>query len=123
VPYEAARVRVLVGLACRELGDEDSAEMELDSARWAFNQLGAAPDLAGVEAMLRRASARPVGGLTAREVQVLRLVAAGRTNRMIANDLVISEKTVARHVSNIFTKLGLSSRSAATGYTYEHDIL
>jgi ATP/maltotriose-dependent transcriptional regulator MalT len=123
VPYEAARVRVLVGLACRELGDEDSAEMELDAARWVFHQLGAAPDLAGVEALSRRASARPLGGLTAREVQVLRLVAAGKTNRMIANDLVISEKTVARHVSNIFTKLGLSSRSAATGYAYEHDLL
>lgn len=123
VPYEGARVRVLVGLACRELGDEDTAEMELDAARWVFQKLGAAPDLARVEALSRRAAAKPVGGLTAREVQVLRLVAAGKTNRAIADDLVISEKTVARHVSNIFTKLGLSSRSAATAYAYEHDLL
>ena len=123
VPYEAARVRLLVGLACRELGDEDTAEMELDAARWAFEQLGAAPDLARVEALSRRAATKPVGGLTSRELQVLRLVAAGKTNRAIADDLVISEKTVARHVSNIFTKLGLSSRSAATAYAYEHDLL
>jgi DNA-binding CsgD family transcriptional regulator len=123
VPYEAARVRVLVGLACRELGDEDSAEMELDAARWVFQQLGAAPDLALVEALSRKSATRPVGGLTAREVQVLRLIAVGKTNRAIAADLVISEKTVARHVSNIFTKLGLSSRSAATAYAYEHDLL
>jgi DNA-binding CsgD family transcriptional regulator len=123
VPYEVARVRVLVGLACRELGDEDGAEMELDAARWVFQQLGAAPDLARVEALSRPSSARPVGGLTAREVQVLRLVAAGKTNRAIAADLVISEKTVARHVSNIFTKLGLSSRAAATAYAYQHDLL
>jgi DNA-binding CsgD family transcriptional regulator len=123
VPYEASRVRVLVGLACRELGDEDSAEMELDAAHWVFQQLGATSDLARVEALSRKSAARPVGGLTAREVQVLRLVAAGKTNRAIAAALVISEKTVARHVSNIFTKLGLSSRSAATAYAYEHDLL
>ena len=123
VPYEAARVRVLVGLACRQLGDEDTAEMELDAARWVFQQLGAAPDLARVEALSQRAAIKPVGGLTAREVQVLRLVAAGKTNRAIADDLVISQKTVARHVSNIFTKLGLSSRSAATAYAYDHDLL
>jgi DNA-binding CsgD family transcriptional regulator len=123
VPYEAARVRVLVGLACRELEDEDSAEMELDAARWVFQQLSAAPDLARVEALSRKSATRPVGGLTAREVQVLRLIAVGKTNRAIAADLVISEKTVARHVSNIFTKLGLSSRSAATAYAYEHDLL
>ena len=80
--------------------------MELDAARWVFQQLGAAPDLARVEALSRQAERRATGGLTAREVQVLRLVAAGKTNRAIAADLVLSEKTVARHVSNIFTKLG-----------------
>jgi DNA-binding NarL/FixJ family response regulator len=76
-----------------------------------------------VEALSRKVAARAAGGLTAREVQVLRLVAAGKTNRAIAADLFISEKTVARHVSNIFTKLDLSSRAAATAYAYEHDLL
>jgi DNA-binding CsgD family transcriptional regulator len=122
-PYEAARVRVLIGLACRELGDEDTGAMELDAARRAFEQLGAAPDLARVEELSRRAVTEAAGGLTAREVEVLRLVAAGKTNRAIAEKLVISEKTVARHVSNIFTKLRLSSRSAATAYAYEHDLV
>ena len=107
VPYEAARVRVLIGLACRQLGDEDTALMELDAARWVFEQLGAAPDLARAQTLSRKARAKPPGGLTARELEVLRLVATGKTNRSIAADLFLSEKTVARHVSNIFTKLGL----------------
>jgi DNA-binding CsgD family transcriptional regulator len=122
-PYEAARVRVLLGLACRELGDQEGAELELDAARGVFQQLGAAPDLARVEALSRKAAPKAAGGLTVREVQVLRLVAAGKTNRAIAAELVLSEKTVARHVSNIFTKLGLSSRAAATAYAYEHDLV
>ena len=122
VPYEAARVRLLLGLACRRLGDEDAAEMEFDAARWVFNQLGAAPALAQVEVCSRRASTQPAG-LTRRELQVLRLVAAGKTNLVIASDLVISQKTVARHLSNIFAKLGLSSRSAVTAYAYEHDLV
>lgn len=122
-PYEAARVRVLIGLACREVGDKDAAEMELDAARRVFRQLGAAPDLARVEELSRTAAPKAAGGLTAREVQVLRLVAAGKTNRAIATELFISEKTVARHVSNIFTKLGLSTRAAATAYAYEHDLV
>ena len=121
-PYEAARTRILIGLACRELGDEDAAEMEFDAARWAFQQLGASPDLRRVDALTRRGG---VGseGLTPREIDVLRQLAAGRTNRAIAEELFISEKTVARHVSNIFLKLGISSRSAATAYAYEHGIL
>jgi ATP/maltotriose-dependent transcriptional regulator MalT len=123
VPYEAARARVLIGLACRQLGDEDGAEMELDAARWAFEQLGAVPDLARAQALSRKAAPKPAGGLTARELEVLRLVATGKTNRSIAADLFLSEKTVARHVSNIFTKLGLSSRAAATAYAYEHDLV
>ena len=120
-PYEGARARALMGQACRRLGDEDGAQLELDAARWIFQQLDAAPDLARVEALLRPDAAGP-GGMTARELQVLRLVATGRTNRAIAADLFLSEKTVARHVSNIFTKLGLSSRAAATAYAYEHDL-
>jgi DNA-binding NarL/FixJ family response regulator len=123
VPYEAARARVLTGLAHRGLGDEDTAAMELDAARHAFAELGAAPDLRRMEALARSAEAPSPGNLTAREVEVLRLVATGRTNRGIAERLGISEKTVARHVSNIFTKLGLSSRAAATAYAYQHDML
>ena len=123
VPYEAARVRVLIGLACRQLGDEDSADMELDAARWVFRQLDAAPDLARVEALTRKPAARAAGGLTARELQVLRLVAAGQTNRSIAADLFLSERTVERHMSNILTKLGVSSRAAATAYAYQHQLI
>ena len=123
VPYEAARVRVLIGLACRQLGDQDSAEMELDAARSVFQELGAVPDLARAQELAWKEAAKPAGGLTARELEVLRLVATGKTNRSIAADLFLSEKTVARHVSNIFSKLGLSSRAAATAYAYEHDLV
>jgi DNA-binding CsgD family transcriptional regulator len=123
VPYQAARVRVLLGVACRRLGDDEAALMEFDAAQWAFGQLGAAHDLARVQELSRTAAAEPAHGLTARELEVLRLVATGRTNRTIAAELFLSEKTVARHVSNIFGKLGVSSRAAATAYAYEHDLL
>jgi DNA-binding CsgD family transcriptional regulator len=122
-PYEAARTRVLLGRAYRELGDEGGAQMELDAARWVFQRLGAAPDLARVEDLSRKATSRATGGLTAREVEVLRLVACGKTNRAIAAELFLSEKTVARHISNIFGKLGLSSRAGATAYAYEHGLV
>ncbi len=121
-PYEAARVRVLLGLACRELGDHDGAALELDAARWVFQQLGAAPDLSRVEKLLLTRRPAAAGPLTARELEVLRLVALGKSNRAIAADLVLSEKTVARHVSNILTKLGLPSRSAATAFAYENGL-
>jgi DNA-binding CsgD family transcriptional regulator len=122
-PYEAARVRVLVGLACRQLGDRESAAMEFDAARTVFAQLGAAPDLARVEALARSGAASNAQGLTERELQVLRLLATGKTNHAIANELVLAEKTVHRHVSNIFTKLDVSSRAAATAYAYQHHLL
>ncbi|MGH3023310.1 MAG: LuxR C-terminal-related transcriptional regulator [Gaiellaceae bacterium] len=122
-PYETARARVLIAHACRALGDVDTEELELDAARVTFQELGAAPDLARVEKLARRTGPRAPGGLSAREVEVLRLVATGRTNRAIAEELVISEKTVARHVSNIFTKLHVSSRSAATAYAHQHDLV
>jgi DNA-binding CsgD family transcriptional regulator len=122
-PYETARARVLVGLAHRALGDTDTAEMELDAACRVFQQLGAAPEVARVEALSRAAAPKTAGGLTAREVQVLRLVAAGKSNRAIAADLSISEHTVARHVQNIFAKLSVSSRSAATAFAFEHGLL
>jgi DNA-binding CsgD family transcriptional regulator/tetratricopeptide (TPR) repeat protein len=121
-PYHAARARVLVALACRALGDDDGADMEFDAARSVFAQLGASPDAARAESLLRVTDGTSPGGLTAREVEVLALVATGKTNREIAAQLVISEKTVASHVSHIFTKLGLSSRAAATAYAYEHGL-
>jgi DNA-binding NarL/FixJ family response regulator len=122
-PYEAARVRVLVGQAYRLLGDEETAAMELDAARWAFERLGAEPDVAAVEALLPTAPPQPSQGLTGREIEVLALVAAGKTNRQIAGELVISEKTVARHLSNIFVKVGVASRAAATAYAFQHDLV
>jgi DNA-binding CsgD family transcriptional regulator len=119
-PHEAARTRVLIGLACRQLGDHDGAALELAAARQAFEWLGAAPDVGRVDALARRSETAAPGGLSAREIQVLRLIAEGKSNRAIAEGLGISEKTVARHVSNIFTKLNLGSRSAATAYAYQH---
>ena len=120
-PYEAARARVLVGQACRVLGDEDAFALELDSARSAFQELGAVPDVASVDALAGLVGDKH--GLTARELEVLRLVASGKSNKEIANALVISEHTVARHVQNIFTKLGVPSRTAAGAYAFEHDLV
>jgi ATP/maltotriose-dependent transcriptional regulator MalT len=119
-PYEAARTRMLVGAACRALGDEEGFALELDAARETFEQLGARPDLAALD---EAAGPRSVHGLTARELEVLRLVATGKSNKEIAASLVISEHTVARHVQNIFTKLGVGSRTAAGAYAFEHDLV
>jgi DNA-binding CsgD family transcriptional regulator len=121
--YDAACVRVLIGRACRELGDVDAAEMEFDAARWIFQQLGARPDHTRVEGLSRALKPASAAGLSAREMQVLRLVARGKTNREIASALFISDRTVERHLSNIFNKLDLTSRSAATAYAYEHQLL
>jgi ATP/maltotriose-dependent transcriptional regulator MalT len=118
MPYESARVRVRIGSACRMLGDETAASLEDGAAREAFLRLGAGPDL---ERLVGN-TGRP-DGLTSREVEVLRLVAAGHTNREVAAELVLSEKTVARHLSNIYTKLGIGSRSAATAYAYDHSLV
>ena len=117
--YQAAGARVLIGLACRELGDAGSAELEFEAARGTLEQLGAGP---GLERLDRLTRTQRSGGLSPRESEVLTLVAAGKTNRAIATELFISEKTVARHVSNILTKLGLSSRSEATAYAFKHGI-
>jgi ATP/maltotriose-dependent transcriptional regulator MalT len=121
-PYEAARVRVLAGLACRQLGDGDTAEMELDAARRVFQELGAAPDLAQLARVSRTAELEAAGGLTKREMQVLALVAAGKSNRVIATELFLSERTVERHLSNILAKLGVGSRTAAAAYAFERGI-
>lgn len=122
-PYEVARVRVLTGLACRQLRDEDTAEMEFEAARWNFQRLGAEPDLSRINALMRRGATDDAHGLTPRELEVLRLVASGATNRAIGDELFISERTVERHVSNIFSKLRVSSRAAATSYAYEHQLV
>ncbi|UVJ38259.1 LuxR family transcriptional regulator [Arthrobacter sp. CJ23] len=122
VPFEAARCRILVGRACRLLGDEDSALMDFEAARRDLLDLGAKPAVAAVDSLLGVVSPGPAGPLTRREVEVLRLVAAGKTNRAVAVELYLSEKTVARHLSNIFLKLGLSSRTAATAYAYDHGL-
>jgi DNA-binding NarL/FixJ family response regulator len=119
-PYEVARTRLLVGRALRDLADEESAVVELGAARRAFAELGTTP--------LEREAARLVspatpGGLTEREVEVLRLVAAGKTNPEIAALLVLSEKTVARHLSNIFTKIDVTSRTAAAAFAFEHRLM
>lgn len=122
-PYEVARTRTLLGSACRGLGDEDAARLEFDAAFRTFKRLGATTDLARVEKLLGRSRSPGPGGLTRRELEVIRLVASGMTNRQIAEDLVLSDKTVARHLSNIFTKLGVKTRAAATAYAYEHDLV
>jgi ATP/maltotriose-dependent transcriptional regulator MalT len=123
-PYELARTRALVGVACLELKDTETAKMELDGACAELRRLGAGPDVARLEAGLvssARESAHT--GPTARELEVLRLVAEGLTNRAIAKQLGLSEKTVARHVSNLLARLDLPSRAAATAYAYRHRLI
>jgi DNA-binding NarL/FixJ family response regulator len=124
-PYIAARIRVVIAKALQMLGDADSAMLELDAARDVFRDLGAAPDLARLEAPDAAPAAAPAVpfGLTARELEVLRLVASGRTNGLIARELFLSVKTVDRHVSNIFSKLDVPSRAAATAFAYQHKLL
>jgi DNA-binding CsgD family transcriptional regulator len=122
VPYEAARCRVLIGCACRALGDEASALMDFEAAHAEFLELGAAPGAAWAASLMREGADAATGPLSPREAEVLRLVATGKGNRAIAAELYLSEKTVARHISNIFLKLGLSSRAAATRYAFEHGL-
>lgn len=123
--YDVARTRELIGLACRDIGDVDTADMELDAAGWMFKQLGAEPDRRRVESVIQdsEAGGDDTHGLTPRELQVLRLLATGKTNSEIAKELFISERTVDRHVSNILSKLNVPSRAGATAYAYEHELL
>jgi DNA-binding CsgD family transcriptional regulator len=118
-PYEAARTRVLIGHACRALGDHDAAALEFEAAKSVFVRLGARPDLARLDKSITPASTRP---LTARELHVLRLISTGRTNKEIADELSLSERTIDRHVTNILTKLDVRSRTAATSYAYDHKL-
>jgi DNA-binding CsgD family transcriptional regulator len=120
-PYEAARARLLIGIACSRLGDGDGATLEWDGARKVFQHLGAAADLARLDELCRPAA--PAGGLTRREVEVLALAATGKSNREIAAELNISEHTVRRHLQNIFGKLDLTSRTAAAAYAHRHGLV
>ena len=120
-PYDRARARVLAGRALAAVGDAETSRRELEAARAAFRQIGARPAADEVDRLLAPDSLP--SGLTAREAEVLRLVATGRSNAQIAADLVLSEKTVARHLSNIFTKLDVGSRTAATAYAFEHGLV
>jgi DNA-binding CsgD family transcriptional regulator len=129
-PYLAARLRVLLARACHALGDAEGARLELEAAREVFERLGARPDVANAEAIGAGLEGDPKSkrtannhGLTERELQVLRLIASGRTNKAIARELSLSEKTIDRHASNIFTKLGVSTRAAATAFAYEHALI
>ncbi len=122
-PYFAARTRVELARTCRGLGDHEGAGMEFEAARAAFERLGAGPDLARLDALAGRPGAGQPHKLTARELQVLRMLATGRTNKSIAAELSLSEKTVDRHVSNIFNKLDVPSRAAATAYAYKHALV
>jgi DNA-binding CsgD family transcriptional regulator len=122
-PYEVARTRVLLAQACRALGDDDTCALELDASLAAFTELGATPDVRRVEKLLGGRNRHGSHGLSARELQVLQLIAAGKSNRDIAAVLVVSEHTVARHVQNIFGKLRVSSRTAATAFAFEHDLV
>jgi DNA-binding NarL/FixJ family response regulator len=121
--HEAATARERIGLAFRAVGDADTAAMELDAARLAFESLGASTDLARVEQLLRPELPRRPRGLTDREIEVLVLVARGSTNRAIAAEMLISEHTVARHIHNILTKLGVNSRTAASSFAHENGLL
>jgi DNA-binding CsgD family transcriptional regulator len=122
-PYPAARVRVDLARACQALGDGEGARMELEVARAVFEELGAGPDVAALGALPGAPAAKPPHGLTQRELQVLRFVAAGKTNKLIARELFLSEKTIDRHLSNIFVKLSVGSRTAATAWAYEHALV
>jgi len=123
MPYEEAHTCLLMASVCERRGDQDGRRLERDAAHRLFRQLNAEPWLARIAKESERASRQTVGSLSEREAQVLRLLAAGKTNRNIADELFISEKTVARHVSNIFDKLGVSSRTGATAWAYQHNLI
>ena len=116
-------MRVLIAKACRILGDEEAAALELNAARDAFRKLRAGPDLARADALAHATASGSGHGLTKRELEVLRQVAAGRSNKAVARDLALSNRTIERHLSNIFDKLAVSSRSAATAFAYRNGLV
>jgi DNA-binding NarL/FixJ family response regulator len=122
IPYEEAQTRLLMAAVCEQRGDHDGHRLDLDAARRLFTQLNADPRLARIAQPLAPVARQSPGSLSERELQVLRLVAAGKTNRAIAEELFISEKTVARHVSNIFDKVGVSSRTGAAAWAFHHNL-
>lgn len=123
-PYEAAQTQVLIALAFRSLGDHDTAELEREAARTTFRQLAAVPALRLLKSRFSEApSAASAITISPREREILRLVAQGKTNRKIGEELFISEKTVERHLSNMFGKLGVSNRAAATAAGFDLGIL
>jgi DNA-binding NarL/FixJ family response regulator len=122
-PYLTARTRELIGMACRALSDEEAATMELEAARTTFHRLAATPDLARLAALTKDMISTRHRGLTERELQVLRLVAAGKTNKEIASELFVSRRTIDRHASNLFDKLDVSSRTAATSYAHRNKLV
>jgi DNA-binding CsgD family transcriptional regulator len=123
MPYESARVQVLIGQIGERLGDHETAHMHFQAAHAVFERLGAAPDLVALERLMAVQSAGPLSALTEREREVLSFVASGQTNRQIAVALGISEHTVARHLSNIFDKLGVTSRTAAGALAHKHKLV
>jgi DNA-binding CsgD family transcriptional regulator/tetratricopeptide (TPR) repeat protein len=122
-PRAAGLARATIGRALLALGDQASGRVELDAARTIFAELGATPAVQAIDRALSASSAERPGGLSEREVQVLRLVATGSSNLQVASTLVISERTVERHLSNIFTKIRVNSRTAAAAYAFEHDLV
>lgn len=123
MPYEEAHTCLLMAGVCERRGDHEGRRLDVEAARRLFKQLNAEFCLARIGEQPKRARSERVGSLSEREAQVLRLLASGKTNRHIAEELFISEKTVARHVSNIFDKLGVSSRSAATAWAYQRNLI
>jgi DNA-binding CsgD family transcriptional regulator len=123
MPYEEAQTCLLLAAICERRGDQDGRRLELENAGRLFKQLNAEPCLARLAEQVNSGTHQPVGSLSQREAQVLRLLAAGKTNREIGEELFISEKTVARHVSNIFDKVGVSSRAGATAWAYQRNLI
>ena len=123
MPYEEAHTCLLMAAVCERRGDHEGRRLDIEAARRLLEQLNADFRLARIGGQPKRARSEPVGSLSEREAQVLRLLASGKTNRAIAEQLFISEKTVARHVSNIFDKLAVSSRSAATAWAYQRNLI
>lgn len=125
MPYDVAKVATLLGLACAAVGDQAGAEVEFESARAIFTELGATPDVRHVSTLMAGLTlgSQREATLSAREREVLRHLAAGRSNREIAEKLVVSPHTVARHIEHIYAKLGVTNRTAATAYAYEHHLV